>query len=140
MTQAQTPLTTKEATTLLRIMHAALASMLHAQPHHVAAYSWRERLAALDLAIDALAARDALSAEVARLEAENQQMELRVIEHCLSHWFTQGGKAQFGEIPYGTATNPDELIAEILQRVRERLAAVGLTPARFEQLLAEESR
>lgn len=58
---------------------------------------------------------------IAALQEEGWQSERELIAHVADHWFTQGGKAQFGAL--GQPTNPDELVSTILELVREKLTA-----------------
>jgi hypothetical protein len=48
--------------------------------------------------------------------ASRPQTEQEVIDHVVSHWFTQGGVAEFGAIP--ECHNADEVISAILEVVR----------------------
>jgi hypothetical protein len=49
----------------------------------------------------------------------NKEQRQDDIATAVSHWFTQGGKAEFGDI--GDPTNADELISAILRVVREHI-------------------
>jgi hypothetical protein len=52
-------------------------------------------------------------------EAEYQEAE--TLAHIVAHWFIQGGESQFG--PLDHPHNGDELISQILSRVRSSVAA-----------------
>lgn len=49
------------------------------------------------------------------------QQEQDIISQCEDHWFVQGGESRFGALSH--PDTPDELIAQILARVRPKCAA-----------------
>lgn len=60
-------------------------------------------------------AAEALAA-ASRPQQEPRLTEQDTIDMVVTHWFTQGGEAQFGAIP--TCHNADEVVSEILRAVR----------------------
>jgi hypothetical protein len=67
--------------------------------------------------------------------AEHEQ---EVVDHVRSHWFTQGGEAQFGTL--GSCSNADELVAAILRVVRARQFPVHSAAFQNATMIREAAR
>jgi hypothetical protein len=83
---------------------------------------------------------DAISEALAALRSAAG--EEAVIDHILGHWFTQGGKAQFGELDL-PSKNADGVVSAILSAVKESQAStmrefVGWLSADIDELHAVE--
>lgn len=82
--------------------------------------------------------------DVERLTRENERLfeglvagEQAVIDHVVSHWFVQGGKATFGMIETKPA-NADELVSEILSLTRAKLRAAQPSREAVAKALSDE--
>lgn len=78
-----------------------------------------------------------LSALLAQLDTLKVPEE-NVIERVIDHWFIQGGQSQFGEL--GNCCTADEVVSQILHRVRAQLDTLAQEQAHLQRIVEIERR